>query len=370
MTVFVNTVTVNLAAAPIVTVTVNPADANPSPGTVTVTVGAYTQTINQQMAPQPTSTQTVYLTGSPPPTTIRSTSYLTINSGGTPTTSTVYPAASGVPWFGGHGSADGLPADRPCYPGEENERVPGHLSPTSPTQTSTLFTIALYFVIILVCWNLFIIRHILFPFKLVVVAWHEFGHVVAASCSGCKLDSVTIDPNVGGATRMEANVYPTLSLPLGYISSCLFGGLLVFCGFNTLASKIASFFLMMSLIVAFWWATGLVARVMTLLFIGLLIGFWFIDHAGVLRYFILFVGVMSSWYIIYDVMDDFVFRKMNASCPVLFELRFPMIRAGQWALIWTVYSGLSFAAWIILAIVVWRQTPRGMYCQSQQFLPT
>jgi hypothetical protein len=36
-----------------------------------------------------------------------------------------------------------------------------------------------------------------------------------------------------------------------------------------------------------------------------LIGFWFIDHAGVLRYFILFVGVMSSWYIIYDVMDDF-----------------------------------------------------------------
>ncbi|KAA1098137.1 hypothetical protein PGT21_029234 [Puccinia graminis f. sp. tritici] len=376
MTVFVNTVTVNLGAPPVVTVTVNPADPNPNPATVTVTVGAYTQTINQQnaMAPQPTSTQTVFLTGAPQPTTIRSTSLLTIN-GATPTTSTVYmsspvPTASAVPWFGGHGTTDGLPADRACYPGEENQRVPGHLTPTSPTQTSTLFAIALYFVIILVCWNLFIIRHVLFPFKLVVVAWHEFGHVVASSCSGCKLDSVTIDPNEGGATRMEANVYPALSLPLGCISSCLFGGLLVFCGFNTLASKIASFFLMMSLIVAFWWATGLVTRLMTLLSIGLLIGFWFIDHAGVLRYFILFVGVMSSWYIIYDVMDDFVFRKMNPSCPLLFEARFPMITAGQWALIWTVYSGISFAAWIILAIVVWRQTPRGMFCQSQQFLPT
>ncbi|KAH9472519.1 hypothetical protein MJO28_001631 [Puccinia striiformis f. sp. tritici] len=377
MTVFVNTVTVNLGAPPVVTVTVNPADPNPNPATVTVTVGAYTQVINQGIAPQYTSTQTVYITApSPQPTTIRTTSIVTINAGQQQPIQTAAPSpspdssSSNVPWFGGHGNSDGLPADRPCYPGEENSKFPGHLSVTSPTQTSTLFTIALYFVIILVCWNLFIIRHVLFPFKLVVVAWHEFGHVVASSCSGCKLDSVTIDPNEGGATRMEANVYPTLSLPLGYISSCLFGGLLVFCGFNTLASKIASFFLMMSLVVAFWWATGLVARLMTLLSIGLLIGFWFIDHAGILRYFILFVGVMSSWYIIYDVMDDFVFRKMNPSCPILFEARFPMISAGQWAMIWTVYSALSFAAWIILAIVVWRQTPRGMYCQSQQFLPT
>ncbi|PLW44286.1 hypothetical protein PCASD_03876 [Puccinia coronata f. sp. avenae] len=335
MTIWVSTVTVNLAAPPIVTVTLNPSDPNPNPATVVVTVGEHTQTINQEMAQAPQTTQTVYVTASPQPTTIRTTSVVTINPP-TPTTSTVYlthgpapsPAPSAVPWFGGQGSGDGLPADRPCYPGEESIRVPGHLTPTSPTQTSTLFAIALYFVIILVCWNLFMIRHVLFPFKLVVVAWHEFGHVVASSCSGCKLESVTIDPNEGGATRMQANVYPNLSLPFGYISSCLFGGLLVFCGFNTLASKIASFFLMMSLIVAFWWATGLITRLMTLLSIGLLIGFWFIDHAGVLRYFILFVGVMSSWYIIYDVMDDFVFRKMNASCPVLFEARFPMIRAG------------------------------------------
>ncbi|KNZ64551.1 hypothetical protein VP01_1016g7 [Puccinia sorghi] len=226
MTVFVNTVTVNLGAPPVVTVTLNPADPNPSPATVTVTVGAYTQTINQQMgqAPQTTSTQTVFLTAAPQPTTIRTTSLVTINAP-TPTTTTVYisgapsqtpiPNSSPVPWFGGNGQNDGLPADRPCYPGEESLRVPGHLSPTSPTQTSTLFAIALFFVIILVCWNLFMIRHVLFPFKLVVVAWHEFGHVVASSCSGCKLESVTIDPNEGGATRMHTDIYPTLSLPFG-----------------------------------------------------------------------------------------------------------------------------------------------------------
>lgn len=373
MTVFVNTVTVNLGA-PIATVTVDATDSNPAPATVTVTVGAYTQTISQ-----PSPVQTVLVVGGAHPTTITTTSFITIPA----TTTTVYygstpaptpaPApssASSTPWFGGHAPDDGLPADRPCYPGEENQRFPGHLQPTNPTQTSTLFTLALYFVIILVSWNLLLIRHLLFPLKLIVVAWHELGHVVASACSGYKLESVTVDPNEGGATRLEGGHYNPAALPLGYMTSCLLGGVLVFCGFNTLASKIASFFLMISLVVTFWWANGLTARLMTLCSLGLLIGFWFIDHAGILRYYILFVGVMSSWYVIYDVMDDLVFRKMNPCCAVVFETRYPMVRAGQWALIWTFYSALSFVAWVLLALVVWRQTPRGMFCQSQQFLPT
>ncbi|KNZ50713.1 hypothetical protein VP01_4276g2 [Puccinia sorghi] len=224
-----------------------------------------------------------------------------------------------------------------------------------------------------------------------------------------------------GATRMHTDIYPTLSLPFGYISSCLFGGLLVFCGFNTLASKlsqqlsleeinpllnflcrrIASFFLMMSLIVAFWWATGLISRITTLLSIGLLIGFWFIDHAGVLRYFILFVGVMSSWYIIYDVMDDFVFRKMNPSCPILFQTQFPLISAGREmgvdldALLGPQLCRMDHPGHSCVAsnACVYLSSPplspsythriepysshcqylslaRAMFCQSQQFLPT
>lgn len=51
------------------------------------------------------------------------------------------------------------------------------------------------FIAILVGWNLFIIRQIIYPAKLLVVAWHEFGHVVAAACSGARLESVSIDPN-------------------------------------------------------------------------------------------------------------------------------------------------------------------------------
>ncbi|MBW0550550.1 hypothetical protein O181_090265, partial [Austropuccinia psidii MF-1] len=354
-------------ALQVVTVTVNSDYPSPSnPGTVTVTVGGYTQTIQQSGPPllQSISTQTVFVGGTP--TTIHSTSTLTIASP-SPSPSPYNQPSSNSSQINNN---DNLPADRPCTPGEENQRYPGHLSPTNPTQTSTLFVIGVYFIFILVSWNLFLIRQLIYPIKLLSVAWHEFGHVVACAFSAAKLDSVTIDPNEGGATRMEAAVYPAVGLPFGFISSCLLGGLMIFCGFNTLASKIASLIIGMTFLVVFWWASGLLTRVLTLGAVGLLIAFWFIDHAGMLRYYVLFVGVMNCWYILYDVMDDFVFRKLNPCCPVLFEERWPLIRAGVWAMLWTFVSAINFVAWILLSLAVWRQTPRAMFCQSQQFLPT
>lgn len=372
VTVFVNTITVTAGAngngLQVVTVTVGDASGPQGGGTVTVTVAGATQTVGAGgnvvvVGPQTTSTQTVFMT--PTPTVIHSTSTMTIGAGGSVATGVVTPGSTTV-----QDENNGLPGDRPCQPGEENLRYPGKLAPTNPTQTSTLFAIGVYFVFILVSWNLYIIRQLIYPIKLLVVAWHEFGHVVACACSGARLDSVTIDPNEGGATRMEAQIYPAAGLPAGYLSSFLFGGIMLFCGFDTLASKVASFIIGMSLVVVFWWASGLLTRILTLGAVGLMIGFWFIDHAGILRYFVLFVGVMSSWYVLFDVMDDFVFRKMNPCCPVMFEERFPMVKAGIWALIWTILAAVNFVAWILLSLAVWRGTPRGMFCQSQQFLPT
>ncbi|KAG0146796.1 hypothetical protein CROQUDRAFT_43843 [Cronartium quercuum f. sp. fusiforme G11] len=368
VTVFVNTVTVTAGPNPavqVVTVTLgNDVSGPQGGGTVTVTVAGATQTVGGGaggvvvVGPQATSTLFVTPTPAAGPVTIHTASTLTIAAGASmPTAAT---------------SADaGLPADRPCYPGEENLRYPGVLAPTNPTQTSTLFAIGVYFVFILVSWNLFIVRQIIYPIKLLVVAWHEFGHVVACACSGARLDSVTIDPNEGGATRMEAQVYPAAGLPAGYLSSFIFGGVMMFCGFDTLASKFVISIFIPSI------ATKQTKRGMyiggdvnQILRLGLLIGFWFIDHAGILRYYVLFVGVMSSWYVLFDVMDDFVFRKMNPCCPVMFEERFPMVKAGIWALAWTLLAAINFVAWILLSLAVWRATPRGMFCQSQQFLPT
>ncbi|WAQ85686.1 hypothetical protein PtA15_6A314 [Puccinia triticina] len=342
VTVYVNTLTAYADAPTIVTVTVNGTD-QAAKTAATVTVGTYTQTLGQQ-SPQPTSTKTVFL--------------------GAPATSTTpySPVATGLP---------ALPADRACYPGESSQRYPGTLSLTRPTQTTTLLVMALFLLVMLVCWNLFFIRLLIFPLKLVVISWHELGHIVLSIFAGHTIKEVDIDPNVGGTVKLVQDIVPPAApLFAGYLSSCLFGGLMVFCGFDTLASKIASIFIAMSLLGVMWWANTPASKVLTVGAIGLLVAFWFIDHAGMLRYYVLLMGVLSCWYVLFDVMDDFVFRKYNPCCPILFESRWPKITAPQWAMMWIFYSAINFAAWTILAIAVWRQTPRGMYCQSQQFLPT
>lgn len=267
-------------------------------------------------------------------------------------------------------SGASLPADRPCYPGEESQRYPGHLSPTRPTQTTTLLVIGLYFFATLVCWNLFLVRYLLFPLKVVVVGWHELGHLLIAVFAGAEIKEMMLDPNLGGTIVLRNPISPAPFLPAGYLSSCLFGGLMIFCGFNTLASKIASFFVGMSFIGTAWWAHSIFHKIVHLGAIGVLIAFWFVDHAGLLRYYVLLMGVLSCWYVLFDVMDDFMFRKPNPCCPILWEERWPRITAGQWTLFWIFYSALNFTAWILLSLAIWRQTPRGMFCQSQQFLPT
>ncbi|PLW24992.1 hypothetical protein PCANC_01222 [Puccinia coronata f. sp. avenae] len=354
VTVFVNTITSYAGAPPIVTITVNATDQSPQLSTTTVTVGAYTQTIAQSsngpQPPQTTSTHTVFL--SHPQTT---------------STTPPAPQATAAPSVPG----PSLPADRPCSPGEASERYPGVISLTRPTQTTTLLVMALYLLLMLVCWNLFLVRQLIFPLKLVVISWHELGHVIVSIFVGRTIEEVQIDPSVGGSTKLiDEMIAPAVPLFAGYLSSCLFGGLMVFCGFDTLASKIASIFIAMSFLGVMWWANSITSKILTTAALGLLVAFWFIDHAGMLRYYVLLMGVLSCWYVLFDVMDDFVFRKLNPCCPILFEQRWPKMTAPQWTLIWVLYSAINFAGWVLMSIAVWRQTPRGMFCQSQQFLPT
>ncbi|OAV96950.1 hypothetical protein PTTG_00057 [Puccinia triticina 1-1 BBBD Race 1] len=177
VTVYVNTLTAYADAPTIVTVTVNGTD-QAAKTAATVTVGTYTQTLGQQ-SPQPTSTKTVFL--------------------GAPATSTTpySPVATGLP---------ALPADRACYPGESSQRYPGTLSLTRPTQTTTLLVMALFLLVMLVCWNLFFIRLLIFPLKLVVISWHELGHIVLSIFAGHTIKEVDIDPNVGGTVKLVQDI--------------------------------------------------------------------------------------------------------------------------------------------------------------------
>lgn len=69
------------------------------------------------------------------------------------------------------------------------------LSSVNHTQAVTLGIIAAYSVIIAILWNVPYLRNILWPFKMLTVAFHEFGHAITACCTGGRVVSITLDPN-------------------------------------------------------------------------------------------------------------------------------------------------------------------------------
>lgn len=96
-----------------------------------------------------------------------------------------------------------------------------------------------------------------------------------------------------------------ITLPAGYLGSSLIGALLIFCGFDIVASKIASIVLGVCFLLVIWWGKRDWLTVLTVLAaVGLLVGCWFIDHAQALRFVVLFIGVMSALYSVWDIVSD------------------------------------------------------------------
>lgn len=121
-------------------------------------------------------------------------------------------------------------------------------------------------------------------YKMLVIAFHEFGHAITACCTGGRVKSISLDPHEGGVTHMEGGI-SAITLPAGYLGSSLIGALLIFCGFDIVASKIASIVLGVCFLLTLWWARKDWLTIGTVLAaVGLLIACWFIDHAYPLRY--------------------------------------------------------------------------------------
>lgn len=119
---------------------------------------------------------------------------------------------------------------------------------------------------------------------MLVIAFHEFGHAITACCTGGRVESISLDPNEGGVTHMRGGI-SALTLPAGYLGSSLIGALLIFCGFDIVASKIASIVLGVCFLLTLWWARKDWLTIITvLLAVGLLVACWFIAHAEPLRF--------------------------------------------------------------------------------------
>jgi len=131
-----------------------------------------------------------------------------------------------------------------------------------------------------------------------VIAFHEFSHAMAAVLTGGRVKSISLDPHEGGVTHMLGGK-SAITLPAGYLGSSLIGALLTFCGFDIVASKVASIVLGVCFLLTLWWARRDWLTIVTvLLAVGLFIACWFIDHALALRFVVvsLCVFLVGRWY--------------------------------------------------------------------------
>ncbi|CZT11629.1 uncharacterized protein RAG0_15702 [Rhynchosporium agropyri] len=237
------------------------------------------------------------------------------------------------------------------------------------TQKVTLGVIAAYTVAIALLWNLPYIRWSLWPFKMLVIAFHEFGHALAACCTGGRVKSISLDPREGGVTHMYGGI-SAITLPAGYLGSSLIGALLIFCGFNIVASKVASIVLGVCFLLTLWWARKDWLTIATVLAaVGLLVACWFIKHAEPLRFLVLFIGVMSALYSVWDICDDLILRKVNESDASVFAQRYGG-SSQCWGVIWSIFSLCFMAAGIVAGIAAFPETFSQQEDDSKNFIPT
>lgn len=119
---------------------------------------------------------------------------------------------------------------------------------------------------------------------MLVIAFHEFGHAITACCTGGRVKSISLDPHEGGVTHMQGGM-SAITLPAGYLGSSIIGALLIFAGFDIVASKVASIVLGVCFLLTLWWARRDWLTIMTvLLAVGLLVACWFIAHGEALRW--------------------------------------------------------------------------------------
>ncbi|WFD37664.1 uncharacterized protein MJAP1_000611 [Malassezia japonica] len=177
------------------------------------------------------------------------------------------------------------------------------LDPTTD-QRNTIIVACVYALAILLLWNIPILKVVLYPFKLL---------------------SVELDPDEGGATRMRGGIH-FLTLPAGYLGSSLIGAILIACGFDERASKVAS------IVVGIFFLFMLCTWVLIIIMIGLFVLFW---------------GVMNCLYSVWDICDDLIFRKVNESDATAFAKLVGCCPPQVWGFIWLLISIAFFAGGIL-----------------------
>ncbi|KAF8626219.1 hypothetical protein AX15_004908 [Amanita polypyramis BW_CC] len=182
------------------------------------------------------------------------------------------------------------------------------------------------------------------------------SHAFMGLLTCARIESIELDPDEGGATRMSGGI-PWLTLPAGYLGSSLIGACLIACGFDTNASKVATLVLAGFFLFTLWWARrNLLSWALIIGMSGLIVLFWFVAGGVALRYLVLFIGVMSCMYALWDVVGkyDTIARKVNTSDASLFAKICGCFPSQVWGIIWLIVAGVFFALGVLVGLAAFK----------------
>ncbi|KAH8824583.1 peptidase M50B-like-domain-containing protein [Flagelloscypha sp. PMI_526] len=224
------------------------------------------------------------------------------------------------------------------------------------TQKNTLIVAGVYILVIAILWHVPYVNYVLYPFKLLTVGLHEMSHAFAGVLTCARIHSIELDPDEGGATTMSGGI-SWITLPAGYLGSGFWGACLIACGFDTSASKIATLVLAAFFLITLWWARkNWLSWVLILGMSGLIVLFWFVGQGVALRYLVLFIGVMSCMYVLWDVVDDTIARKVNASDAYQFSKICGCFPSQVWGVIWLLIAFVFFGLGIVVGLAAFKDT--------------
>jgi len=226
-----------------------------------------------------------------------------------------------------------------------------------------------YIIVIAILWHVPYLNKIIYPFKLLTVGFHEMSHAIMGVLTCATIHSIELDPDEGGATSMSGGI-PWLTLPAGYLGSSFIGAALIACGFDTNASKVAVIVLGVFFLFTLWWARrNLLTWILILGMAGLIILFWFVAESVALRFLVLFIGVMSCMYVLWDVIDDTIARKVNSSDASAFSRICGCFPSQVWGVIWLINAFIFFAAGVLVGLVAFKESTAQQKEDSAHFLP-
>ncbi|CAE8611144.1 unnamed protein product [Polarella glacialis] len=199
----------------------------------------------------------------------------------------------------------------------------------SEEQVVLLVDYLLYMVTCLLLWH----SRSLLPLKLFSVFLHELSHAMAVWLTCNKVTGIEVNANRGGLTHWTAKAnHATCArlavLPAGYLGSAAWGGAILVCCVEPLATRVMACVLIVALLIALGysffgansnkkdWTLAALCSGMILVLVALLCICYFTDWQYkdlLLSRVLLLVGVMSTLFATYDIWESCVSRTVEDS---------------------------------------------------------